>query len=188
MNKRLPPHCPGLTLILALTLPLTLALLAACATDRPFAGGAALSQSEPSWIFRHKVRIAFPDRKMTQSFDGAMRFDRAERRIQVIGLGGFGLRLFDLLVEPELMEVRALHPGLEALPHAAEHIAATVRHIWFDCLDRMPPSFSGESPQWRCAASEEQLQGWPLTLSCENRVYGYTVTVHLLQAARENKE
>lgn len=129
--------CLGLCLILALT---------ACAPQRnePIGPGESLPPlarlDHGVWVFRHRVHFVLPEQQLDLGFDGVMRLDTAGRNIHVVGLGGLGLRLFDLRLTPDGVTDAYLHPSLRKLPRATERIAWCVRRIWFDCLTLLPPA------------------------------------------------
>lgn len=100
--------------------PLAASLARTCRPDRT------------GMVLRHTVRLRIPGRKLDQTFSGLMRFDGTGRTVRAIGMGGFGLKLFDLTVLPEGFETHFMHPGLGRMPGTAEHIAFCVRRIWLD--------------------------------------------------------
>lgn len=139
------------------------------------------------WSFRHKVRLEMPERGVTQSFDGVMRLDLAAKTIHAAGVAGIGMQLFDIVVTPERAEVRYLHPVLRKIPYATEHIALCLRRIWFDCLVIIPQTTPLAGAGWRFSASGNGRDAyWPDTARFSNLRDGYTITVRLLRAQRED--
>jgi hypothetical protein len=79
---------------------------------------------------RHLVRLTIPDQDFDMNINGMMRLDPAHHQARVVGMGGFGLKLFDLTVLPGTMTVRFLHPSLQRINDVEEHIAFCIRRIW----------------------------------------------------------
>lgn len=167
------------------------------------------------WTFRHKARLEIPARNAAVSFDGVMRLDAERRHIRVTALAGIGLRLFDMEVEPDSMRVFYLHPSLRKIPRVTEHIAESIRRIWFDCLPRMPHiTFLSEYTSglgWNITFERGESAGrdnapddasgadsgdassgasgevlWPETTRLADKRAGYALTVRLLRAHRED--
>jgi hypothetical protein len=86
---------------------------------------------------RHIVRLSIPGNDLDQTFNGIMRFDSTGQTMRLIGMAGFGLKLFDLTVRPEALETHFLHPGLGRVHDMPERIAFCVRRIWLG----PPPSY-----------------------------------------------
>jgi len=81
-------------------------------------------------LLRHLVRLRIPKYGLDQTFNGIMRFEGGGRSVRVVGMGGFGMKLFDLTIRPDALERHFMHPGLSRIPDMAEHIAFCVRRIW----------------------------------------------------------
>jgi hypothetical protein len=161
-------------------------------------GGCAkyLSESAPTpdsehisngiWTFRHKVRLDIPGRGVSQSFDGLMQLDLAEKTAHVVGIGAFGMRLFDVKVVPEQTTVGYIHPMLLKIPRVEEHIAFCVRRIWFYCLAMVPQPASLSGSGWDFVSSRQAADNvWPDLITFTNTQDNYTLTIRLLHAQRE---
>jgi len=181
-----------------------------CAASYPGPGEGGVKSAVPLpgdtrlsgvWMFRHKVRLEIAARKVAVSFDGVMRLDAEARRIRVTALAGVGLRMFDMEVEPDAMRVVYLHPSLRKIPRVTEHIAESIRRIWFDCLLQMPHIGSGFSHSsgsgWSITCTPNDVPGdgsgdapgtalWPETTRLADGRAGYVLTVRLLRAQRED--
>lgn len=181
----------GKCLVLAVAV---LALLGGCTRPNPVpvvqgqhhAVQQQQSTHKGQWIFRHKVTLSLPRQAMQQSFDGMMRFDPAARTLHIVGLGAFGLVLFEVHITQETLVVSALHPSLTAIPKVVEHIAQSVRHIWLECPRPLQQQCSEEASHF-CTISEQTLQGWPVYVEYKDMQYQYVVTVRLLQADVESE-
>jgi len=142
--------------------------------------------SDGAWTFRHKVRLDIPDRGVSQSFDGLMRLDLAEKTAHVVGIGALGMRIFDIKVTPEQMMIGYIHPMLLKTPRLKEHIAFCVRRIWFDCLAIIPQPASLSGAGWNFASSGHATDDfWPDVITFTNTQDQYTLTIRLLHAQRE---
>ena len=81
-------------------------------------------------VMRHRVRLRIPGKNIDLAFDGIMRLSHSPRTARVVGMGGFGLKLFDLTVSPTYVTTHFLHPSIARIPHAADRIAFCIRRIW----------------------------------------------------------
>lgn len=113
-----------------------------------------LSEKEGEF-FRHRVQLALPGQEAPFAFDGLMILTEGEapagenRRIQLAGLGGMGLRLFSLFMDKENLYLEYLHPSLARIPRIEEYIARCVRVVWLGVeaeKDREQVQFSAETP------------------------------------------
>ncbi|WP_462323818.1 hypothetical protein [Desulfoplanes sp.] len=124
-------------------LPLLLVLTLACAPRTPSGVGSTKPPSPEARrlvlanrlpptpvVMRHLVRLRIPDRDLDMNIRGMMRLDPVAREARVVGMGGFGLKLFDLTVFPESITTHFLHPSLCRIRHVDEHIAFCIRRIW----------------------------------------------------------
>lgn len=93
-----------------------------------------ITRNTGGWIFRHALVLDVAGRGAALSFTGMMRLDADREIVDVVGLGGVGLTLFDLKITRSCVETRFLHPSLARLPGVGERIAALVRLVWLDCL------------------------------------------------------
>ncbi len=176
--------------IFYLALLALLALLGGCAAQRTAPAPAPLvSTTQPVpgvWLFRHKVSLDFPARALSQSFDGMLRLDPAAKTAQVVATGGLGMLLFDVRLGPDTARAVYLHPALEKIPRLTEHIAACVRRIWFDCLALIPQNMEAAGDGWIFSASGGRQAGlWPSHMRLTDTQAGYTLTIRLLHAQRE---
>lgn len=81
-------------------------------------------------LLRHSVRLQIPGRGLDQTFSGIMRFDHNADSIRLVGMAGFGMKLFDLSIRQEAVETHFISPGLSRINNLSEHIAFCVRRIW----------------------------------------------------------
>ena len=152
--------------------------------DSPASGQAAIPGV---WLFRHKVRLELPEHGFSQSFDGVMRLDADTREIRVSALGGLGLQLFAMEIGPDSMRVVYLHPSLRKIPHVTGHIASSIRRIWFDCSGGMPHTMAEQGGGWEIAVSGGLPDvPWPRDVRLVDSRAGYTVSVRLVLAERED--
>ncbi|MDR1947279.1 MAG: hypothetical protein LBQ51_08975 [Desulfovibrio sp.] len=138
------------------------------------------------WILRHKVRLDIPRADIAQSFDGLMRLDFDRRSAHIVGLGGPGIRLFDLTLNENGVQPAYLHPILEKLPKAMDKIAECIYDIWFDTLPQLPQNVFVRRDGRHIAFSGPLCAGlWPERIIYTDTRIPYTVTIRLLQAAKE---
>ncbi|MFW5488901.1 MAG: hypothetical protein ACNI3A_10900 [Desulfovibrio sp.] len=83
-------------------------------------------------VMRHTVHLQVPGWHLDNTLDGIMRLDTETQTARIVGMGGFGLKLFDLSVTPKTLKVHFLHPSLARISNAAERIAFCIRRIWLD--------------------------------------------------------
>jgi len=69
-----------------------------------------------------------------------MRFERDGHTIRLVGMAGFGMKLFDLSISQDAVETHFISPGLRRINNLPEHIAFCVRRIW---LTRLPETDNG---------------------------------------------
>ncbi|MDR1360217.1 MAG: DUF3261 domain-containing protein [Deltaproteobacteria bacterium] len=189
MNKRLRQRLK----IICLVLPL--ALLCGCAARPVDALPPARElfspeawQTDGIWLLRHKVRLEAPRLGFSRSFDGLMRLDADQGKLRVTALDGLGLRLFDLEIGPDWMRAIYLHPALKKIPSLTEHIVLCVRRIWFDCFAIMPQNIDVAGDGWDVSFSgKERGEPWASSIRFNDSRAGYTLTVRLLQAQREDR-
>lgn len=81
-------------------------------------------------LLRHSVRLQIPGRNVDQTFSGIMRFEHDGRTIRIVGIAGFGMKLFDLSISQNAVETHFISPGLSRINNLSEHIAFCVRRIW----------------------------------------------------------
>ncbi len=81
-------------------------------------------------LLRHSVRLRIPGRNVDQTFSGLMRFDHDGHTIRLVGMAGFGMKLFDLSISQDAVETHFISPGLSRITNLPEHIAFCVRKIW----------------------------------------------------------
>ncbi len=81
-------------------------------------------------IMRHMIRLHMAGKGSDLTFHGIMRFDPKTQTARVVGMGGFGLKMFDLTVTPRHVTTHFLHPGIARISHAADRIAFCIRRIW----------------------------------------------------------
>jgi hypothetical protein len=142
--------------------------------------------SDGIWTFRHKVRLDIPSRDVSQSFDGLMRLNLAEKTAHIVGVGVLGMRLFDIKVTPERIMVGYIHPMLLKIPRVEEQIAFCVRRIWFDCLVIVPQPASLSGLGWSFVSSRHTVDNfWPDLITFANTQDNYTLTIRLLHVQRE---
>lgn len=100
----------------------------------PSEEGARLSAStalpQAPVLMWHAVRLVIPGKRLDESFSGALKIDPAHNRLRAVGMGGFGLKAFDLTVTPDSAEVHYLHPGLARIRGMSERIAFCLRRVW----------------------------------------------------------
>jgi len=92
--------------------------------DRP-----ACTSADTPRLFRHVVRLHIAGRNQDLSLEGMMRLE-TDHTARIIGMGAFGLRMFDITVTPDQVETNFLNPGMKSIPRLTEHIAFCVRRIW----------------------------------------------------------
>ena len=81
-------------------------------------------------LLRHSVRLRIPGRGLDQTFSGIMRFDHNGQSVRLVGMAGFGMKIFDLSISQETVETHFISPGLSRINNLSEHIAFCVRRIW----------------------------------------------------------
>ncbi len=91
---------------------------------------------EPFWldeaaIYRIRQSGVFQLRGMKLPLEGFMELDAGHRRARLVALEGMGLKLFDLTVTAESVEVHQLLPDLRKHPGLPEAVAESVRRIFF---------------------------------------------------------
>jgi len=91
---------------------------------------------EPFWlgdttVYRIRNSGLFQLHGMKLPLEGFMELDARNRRARLVALDGMGLKLFDLTVTAEGVEVNHLLPDLGKYPGLAEAVAASVRRIFF---------------------------------------------------------
>lgn len=91
-------------------------------------------------LLRHSVRLQIPGRNFDQTFSGIMRFDHDGQSIRLVGMAGFGMKLFDLSISKEAVETHFISSGLSRINNLPEHIAFCVRRIW---LTHQPETNNG---------------------------------------------
>ena len=91
-------------------------------------------------LLRHSVRLQIPGRNFDQTFSGIMRFDHDGQSIRLVGMAGFGMKLFDLSISNEAVETHFISPGLSRINNLPERIAFCVRRIW---LTHLPENGNG---------------------------------------------
>jgi len=140
-----------------------------------------------TWLFRHKVRLDFPNQNMTHSFDGLMRLDTRAETIHVAGVAGLGMQMFDMTITRNGETVVYMHPALAKMPGAAKHMARCIRQIWLDCLLNTFQNTSVEQKTWSLTTSGDKDAGlWPRVMNYSNKRVPFTLTVRLLQAQQED--
>ncbi|MDX9710781.1 MAG: hypothetical protein RBT64_14650, partial [Trichloromonas sp.] len=72
----------------------------------------------------------FELRGLRLPMEGFLELDNDERRVRLVALEGLGLKLFDLTVTVDGVEVHHLLPDLAKDPRLAEAIATSVRRIF----------------------------------------------------------
>lgn len=116
--------------------------------ERPYLPlGAELTQNSRSvrnaLLLRHSVRLRIPGYGLDQTFSGMMRFDNERRSVRLVGIAGFGMKLFDLSISRDGVETHFISPGLNRITNLAEHVAFCVRRIWLN----HQPEIENELPQ-----------------------------------------
>lgn len=180
---------PTLTALAVLAVMALCAALQGCAARQ--ADDADPLPGEPlragTVVFRHKVKLEFPGRDVSHSFDGLMRLDTENRAILVAGVAGPGMRMFTLSITPDGETVEYLHPLLARIPSVSSHMARSIRRIWFDCLAQIPQTQNAEYAAWSLAATGKPVAGiWPETVVYVDKHVPYTITVHLVRAQQED--
>lgn len=91
------------------------------------------------WRIRQSGLFELRGRRLPM--EGFLELDNANRRARLVALEGLGLKLFDLTVTVDGVEVHHLLPDLAKEPHLAEAVAASVRRIFLaprpDAGDRL---------------------------------------------------
>ncbi len=144
-----------------------------------------------SVIFRHKVRIDVPGRPFLGTVDGLLRLDGEKDSLHVVGLGGMGLTLFDMIVTPAGEETAFLHPGLARVPHIREHIALCLRSLWFHALARTAGGeASAPDGSWTAELSGPPEPGgrWPKIMVFRHKKPPYQVRIQLVDMRTETPE
>jgi hypothetical protein len=72
-----------------------------------------------------------------------MRFDHDGHTIRLVGMAGFGMKLFDLSISQDAVETHFISPGLSRIANLPEHIAFCVRKIWLTPLPTTGAGLSG---------------------------------------------
>ena len=132
----------------ALLLCLLVLCLGACASIPTPTKNPSWRSDEATRRLRHRVDITIPDQPVL-SFDGVMLESNRPERVRVVALGGFGLKLFDLVISRDAVEIIAIHGQIARLPHIVDHVASAVRRIWFDCLPAITEGQGAEGPACR---------------------------------------
>lgn len=101
---------------------------------------------ETPMIMRHMISLHISGQPSDLVFTGIMRLDPKNHTARVVGMGGFGLKMFDLTISPKALTIHFLHPGIARISHAAEHVAFCVRRIWLGYGPRIDDTIS-TSPQ-----------------------------------------
>ncbi|WP_432822810.1 hypothetical protein [Trichloromonas sp.] len=91
---------------------------------------------EPFWLgeaatYRIRQSGLFQLRGMKLPIEGFMELDAGSRYARLVALEGMGLKLFDLTVTADTVEVHHLLPDLRRHPGLAEAVADSVRRIFF---------------------------------------------------------
>ncbi|MGE4441644.1 MAG: DUF3261 domain-containing protein [Desulfomicrobium sp.] len=94
-------------------------------------------------LLRHSVRLRIPGRNVDQTFSGVMRFEHDGRTIRLVGMAGFGMKLFDLSISQDTVETHFISPGLSRINKLPEHIAFCVRKIWLTPQPKIKNGLSG---------------------------------------------
>jgi len=81
-------------------------------------------------LMRHMIRLHIQGKPSDLTFSGIMRFTPKSNTARVVGMGGFGLKMFDLTISPHRVTIHFLHPGIARISHAADRIAFCIRRIW----------------------------------------------------------
>jgi hypothetical protein len=92
---------------------------------------------EPFWlgdaaVYRIRQSGLFQLRGMKLPIEGFMELDAGNRHARLVALEGMGLKLFDLTVTAEAVEVHHLLPELRKHSGLAEAVAESVRRIFFE--------------------------------------------------------
>lgn len=160
--------------------------LNACAPHSETAVLPRLFRDAGVWTFRHKLKLEFPDRNFSQSFDGLMRLDSRTKTAHVAGIAGLGMQMFDMTVTEESATAAYLHPMLAKMPGAREHMARCIRRVWFDSLLVVPQTLAAERETWTLETSGgTEADLWPKTIRYTDTRMPYTLTIRLLQAQQE---
>jgi hypothetical protein len=72
-----------------------------------------------------------------------MRFDHDGQTIRLVGMAGFGMKLFDLSISRNAVETHFISPGLSRINKLPEHIAFCVRKIWLTPQPKIGNGLSG---------------------------------------------
>ncbi|MDR0828123.1 MAG: hypothetical protein LBN33_09680, partial [Desulfovibrio sp.] len=155
---------PFRSALTGLVLTLLLSALGACATRDIAQDKPARSEQYSSrvWVLRHKVYLDIPGLDISQRFDGMMRLDMDKDLIHVVGLGGLGMRLFDLTLSAGAGQIAYLHPVLEKVPDAGAKISECIGNIWFDYLSQIQLKKLVQFDGWRVVRSGNLVAGlWP---------------------------
>ncbi len=91
---------------------------------------------EPFWLgdavtYRIRQSGLFQLRGMKLPIEGFMELDAGNQYARLVALEGMGLKLFDLTVTADTVEVHHLLPDLRRHPGLAEAVAESVRRIFF---------------------------------------------------------
>lgn len=168
------------------------AFVSGCAGRGPEVSVPAAFSEEQTTVFRHKVTVTIAGRPPL-SLDGMMRLGLGNDKplVRVIGLGGIGLTLFDLMVDLDGQNTLYMHPSLVRVPDLAEHIALCVRSVWLERLGQTPEaSFavlpSSNSRNLDIVLSRERP--WPRTITVHHARPEYRVTVRLVNLQESGLE
>lgn len=82
-------------------------------------------------VYRIRNSGLFQLRGMKLPIEGFMELDARRRSARLVALEGMGLKLFDLKVSADAVEVNHLLPDLRKYPGLAEAVAESVRRIFF---------------------------------------------------------
>jgi hypothetical protein len=82
-------------------------------------------------VYRIRQSGLFQLRGMKLPIEGFMELDANRRKARLVALEGMGLKLFDLTVTADTVEVNYLMPDLQKHPGLAEAVADSVRRIFF---------------------------------------------------------
>lgn len=113
---------------------------------------ASFAPSDAPLLMWHSVRLSVPGRRLDETFSGALRLEPGNSSLRAVGMGGFGLKAFDLTVTPDSAETHYLNPGLARMRGMSERIAFCLRRMWLTCRP-------GAGDGFRAADGTEYLYG-----------------------------
>ncbi len=134
-------------MLLPALLVCALACLAGCAA-RNAKQGPPWQTGEEAARVRHRLALAVAGREELR-FDGLMLQSAEAERFRVVGMGGFGLTMFDLVIGPDYVRTISMLPMAARMPNAADNIAGAVRRIWFHCLPALEQGENADGPACR---------------------------------------